>query len=165
MPICIRPLTTDVSGDFIAWAVDPSSKLINSATYGTFFDIRRANTLSDIDFAASRGTIPAQPQPVPLGPASFLGSWFSFNQTKSGEQIDELCVFLFCFCISLTCFQKVGGPDRPVLEKKPERDADGTFAEGVVGATASAASNLAAGAAAVQSSLYNTLSSAMSERG
>jgi hypothetical protein len=96
-----RPLTIDASGDFIAWAEDPVSKLINSATYGTFFDIRRANTLPDIDFSTSRGTIPSQPQPVSLGPASYLGSWFSFNQTKTGEQIDELCVFVlflyFCF--------------------------------------------------------------------
>ena len=27
-----RPLTIDASGDFIAWAVDPVLKLINSAT-------------------------------------------------------------------------------------------------------------------------------------
>jgi syntaxin-binding protein 5 len=46
----------------------PVSKLINSATYGTFFDIRRANTLPDIDFSTSRGTVPSQPQPVTLGP-------------------------------------------------------------------------------------------------
>jgi hypothetical protein len=89
-----RPLTIDASGDFIAWAADPVSKLINSATYGTFFDIRRANTLPDVDFSTTRGTIPSQPQPVSLGPASFLGSWFTFNQTKTGEQIDELCVFV-----------------------------------------------------------------------
>jgi len=148
-PASFQPLTIDASGDFIAWTADPVSKLINSATYGTFFDIRRANTLPDIDFATSRGTIPPQPLPVSLGPASILGSWFSFNQTKSGEQIDEL----------------LGGPDRPVIEKRPERGTGGTPEEGAVGTTASAASTLAASAAAVQSSIYNKLSSAMSERG
>ena len=85
-------MTIDASGDFIAWTADPVSKFINSATYGTFFDIRRANTLPDVDFATNRKTIPAQPQPVSLGPPSFLASWFSFNQTKTGEQIDELCM-------------------------------------------------------------------------
>ena len=161
-----RPLAIDASGDFIAWAADPVSKLINSATYGTFFDFRRANTLPDVDFSTSRGKIPSQPQPVSLGPASFLGSWFSFNQTKTGEQIDELCV-LFCFWVLLLLipFQKVGGPDRPVLEKTTERGDGGTSEEGVAGTTANAASSLAASAAAVQSSIYGRLSSAMGERG
>lgn len=59
----------------------------------------------------------------------------------------------------------MGGPDRPVIEKRPEQGTGGTPEEGVVGTTASAASTLAASAAAVQSSIYNKLSSAMSERG
>lgn len=58
---------------------------------------------------------------------------------------------------------KVGGPDRPVLEKRPERGAGG-ISEGIAGTT-SAASSLAASAAAVQSSIYNKISSAMDERG
>jgi len=145
LPVSSLPLTIDASGDFLAWAADPVSKLINSATYGTFFNIRRANTLPDVDFSTNRGTIPTQPQPLSLGPASFLGSWFSFNQTKTGEQIDEL----------------LGGPDRPVLERRPER---GAAEEGAAG-TASTVSSLAASAAAVQSSIYNSLSSAMNERG
>ena len=100
-----------------------------------------------------------------LGPTSFLGSWFSFNQTtKTGEQIDELCVFrsVFCILLLLISFQKVGGPDRPVLEKTPQRGDGGTSEEGVAGTTAS---SLAASAAAVQSSIYDRLSSAMNERG
>ena len=99
-----RPLVIDASGDFIAWAVDPVSKLIDSATYGTFFDVRRANTLPDIDFSTGQGTIPSQPQPVSLGPASFFGSWFSLNQTKTGEQIDELCVFLLFLYFAFSNF-------------------------------------------------------------
>lgn len=58
----------------------------------------------------------------------------------------------------------MGGPDRPVLEKRSEQGAGGTF-EKVSGTTASAASSLAASAAAVQSSIYDRLSSAMDERG
>jgi syntaxin-binding protein 5 len=104
-----RPLTIDTSGDFIAWAADPVSKLINSATYGTLFDFRRSNTLPDVDFSTSRGTIPSQPQPVPLGPTSFLGSWFSFNQTKTGEQIDELCVFALLLYFASSHFSSKSG--------------------------------------------------------
>jgi predicted AlkP superfamily phosphohydrolase/phosphomutase len=59
----------------------------------------------------------------------------------------------------------VGGPDRPVLEKKSEQGAGGTLGEGVAATTASAASSLAASAAAVQSGIYDRLSSAMNERG
>jgi syntaxin-binding protein 5 len=100
---------------------------------------------------------------VSLGPVSFLGSWFSFYQTtKTGEQIDELCVFLFLllFFPLLTCLQTVGGPDRPVLEKIPKRGAGATSEDGIA-----TASSLAASTAAVQSSIYNKLSSAMNERG
>ena len=105
-----RPLTIDASGDFIAWSTDPVSKLVNSATYGTFFNFRRANTLPDVDFSTSRGRIPSQPQPVSLGPTSFLGSWFSFNQTKTGDQIDDLCVFvLFLLLLLLISLPKWAG--------------------------------------------------------
>lgn len=59
----------------------------------------------------------------------------------------------------------MGGPDRPVLEKRSERGAGGISEEGVAGTTASAASSLAASAAAVQSNIHDRLSSAMNERG
>ena len=75
-----------------------------------------------------------------------------------------MCVF-FLYFGSSNFSSKVGGPDRPVLERRSERDAGGTSEEGVAGTTASAASSLAANAAAVQSSIYDRLSSAMNERG
>jgi len=64
---------------------------MQSAAYGTLFDQRRAYLPPDIDFASTRGAVPAQPQPVSLGPASILGSWFTYNQTLTGAQVDELC--------------------------------------------------------------------------
>ncbi|PPQ66367.1 hypothetical protein CVT26_011086 [Gymnopilus dilepis] len=143
-PITSLPLSIDESGDYLAWTLSPqarSSGVIHSATYGTLFDIRRAYTLPDIDFASSRGPVPPQPQPVSLGPPSVLGSWFSFNQTKTGEQIDTL----------------LGGPDRPIPEKEGEA--------GGAGSAANAASGFVAGAAAVHANLYNKLTSAMNERG
>ncbi|CAA7264832.1 unnamed protein product [Cyclocybe aegerita] len=140
------PLSIDESGDFIAWTQDPrvqtKSTHIHQATYGTFFNVRRVYTPPDIDFASTRGSVPPQPQPVSLGPPSLLGSWFSFNQTLSGDQIDEL----------------LGGPNRPIPQPQSERSKD---SEGV----ASAAAGIAAGAATVQANLYNKLSSAMGERG
>lgn len=115
-----RPLAIDACGDFIVWATDPVTKLINSATYGTFFNFRRANTLPDVDFSTSLGKIPSQPQPVSLGPTSFLGSWFSFNQTKTGEQINELRVFVLflrlCFSFKFL-FKKLADLIDPFLRK------------------------------------------------
>ena len=71
-----------------------------------------------------------------------------------------------CFCFYHlffffpTCLQTVGGPDRPVLEKIPKRAAGATSEDGIA-----TASSLATSAAAVQSNIYNKLSSAMNERG
>ncbi|PPQ79397.1 hypothetical protein CVT25_002667 [Psilocybe cyanescens] len=141
------PLSIDESGDFIAWTLSlqaRSTGVMQSATYGTFFDVRRAYTVPDIDFTAARGTIPPQPQPVPLGPTSILGSWFTFNQTKTGDQIDEL----------------LGGPNRPIpVKANPASSSkDGT-------AEAGAGASFVAGAAAVQANIYNRFASAMNERG
>jgi syntaxin-binding protein 5 len=80
--VCTRPLTIDESGDFIAWSLSSpqgrvsgqqqiSAPHINGATYGTFFDLKRAYTLPDVDFTTTRKAPPSQPQPVSLGP-SFL---------------------------------------------------------------------------------------------
>ncbi|KAJ3517877.1 hypothetical protein NLJ89_g226 [Agrocybe chaxingu] len=143
------PLSIDESGDFVAWTQDPRAQTksthVHQATYGTFFNVRRVYTPPDIDFASTRGSVPPQPQPVSLGPPSLLGSWFSFNQTLSGDQIDEL----------------LGGPNRPILQSQSERSKDSVGAS----TATSTASGIAAGAAAVQANLYNKLSSAMGERG
>ena len=79
--------------------------------------------------------------------------------------MNYVCLFCFCILLLLTSLQKVGGPDRPVLEKISDRDDVGTSEEAVDGTTATAASSLAASTATVQSSIYGRLSSAMNERG
>ncbi|KAH9486242.1 hypothetical protein JR316_0000306 [Psilocybe cubensis] len=143
------PLSIDESGDFIAWTLAAQARsagVMQSATYGTFFDVRRAYTLPVIDFMIGRGTIPPQPQPVPLGPTSILGSWFTYNQTKTGQQIDEL----------------LGGPSRPIpVKPSPASTSKDTPAEG----SSSPGSGIIAGAAAVQANLYNRFAAAMNERG
>lgn len=77
--------------------------------------------------------------------------------------MNYVCLFCFCILLLLISLQKVGGPDRPVLERTSGNG--GTSEEGIVGVTSNAASNLAASAATVQSNIYDRLSSAMNERG
>jgi len=143
-PISSSSLSLDESGDFIAWTPHPSAGTIHQATYGTLFDIRRAYELPDIDFVCTKPVVPAAPQPVSAGPASMLqlGSWFPFNQSMSGAQVDEL----------------LGGPDRPIPVPEQQNHQSGLdIVEGVSG--------VAAAAAATQASLYGRLTSALSERG
>lgn len=83
-----RPPSVDETGDYIAWSQHQTSGTIHQATYCTLFDIRRAYDPPDIEF--TKPVTPAQPQPVSIGPASLLGSWFTFNQTLSGDQVDTL---------------------------------------------------------------------------
>lgn len=92
----IRSISIDESGDFISLRVHPSSGLVQSATYGTLFNFRRTHGLPLVDLVSKKASIPAQPQPVPIGPSSYL-SWFKFNQTLSGQQIDELCTCYYTF--------------------------------------------------------------------
>ncbi|KXN88842.1 hypothetical protein AN958_06711 [Leucoagaricus sp. SymC.cos] len=96
-----RSISIDESGDFISFDLQASSGLIQSATYGTLFNFCRENELPLIDLTSGKVKIPPQPQPVPIGPSSFR-SWFQFNQTMSGQQIDEL----------------LAGPDRPPPVKR-----------------------------------------------
>ena len=84
-------MTIEPGGDFVAFSPDNSAQIMKSLVYGSLFSIRRQYVPPDIDFAVSRGIVPTQPQPVSLGPASLLGAWFSYNQTLSGNAIDELC--------------------------------------------------------------------------
>lgn len=78
-------------------------------------------------------------------------------------------MYVVLLCLCFTTFadfsRKVGGPDRPILEKRPEREAGGTSGEEAVGTAATAASSLAARAAGIQSSIYNKIASAINERG
>lgn len=86
-------LSVDKSGDFIALALHARSGMVQSAIYGTLFDMRRVLPIPDIDLTAGKSSVPAQPQPVSMGPASFLGSWFTISKSLSGSQIDELCAY------------------------------------------------------------------------
>lgn len=87
----LRSISIDEHGDFISFDVHPSSGLVQSATYGTLFNFRRANERPLVDLVNNKAIMPPQPQPVPIGPPSLLGSWFKPNTTMSGQQVDGLC--------------------------------------------------------------------------
>ncbi|KAF9469810.1 lethal giant larvae like, C-terminal-domain-containing protein [Collybia nuda] len=136
-------LSVDETGDYITWTQHPTSGTVHQATYCTLFDIRRAYNPSLIEL--TKPAAPAQPQPVSVGPTSLLGSWFTFNQTLTGEQVDTL----------------LGGPDRPIPESEPRVRGGYTTANEL----AAGVSGVAAATAATQGNLYNRLTSALNERG
>ncbi|KAF9041832.1 hypothetical protein BDZ89DRAFT_1060198 [Hymenopellis radicata] len=145
MPPTVSSLSVDKSGDFVGWNFHPRSGMVQSAVYGTVFNMRRALPMPDFDLTATKGSVPAQPQPVSMAPASLLGTWFAFgNQSVSGAQIDEL----------------FGGPNRPIPQPKPEVTGNSSFS-----GVSQGAASLAASASATQSSLYNRLTSALNDRG
>ncbi|KAG5732833.1 hypothetical protein E4T56_gene2783 [Termitomyces sp. T112] len=141
-------LSVDESGDFVAWNPHPTSGTMDQATYGTFFDIRRAYDLPDIDLGCTKPVVPPAPQPVSLGPASMfqqVGSWLPFKQSMSGAQLDEL----------------LGGPNRPILKSEQSTSRNLSIAADL----SASASEVAATATATQANLYNRITSALSERG
>ncbi|KAK0246422.1 WD40 containing snare-dependent exocytosis protein [Armillaria nabsnona] len=145
LPLMFSTITVDETGDFIGWKCHSRSSFMRRAVYGTLFDMRRSIPLPDIDLTSTKAPVPAQPQPVSMGPTSFLGSWLTFgNQSITGEQADEL----------------LGGPNRPIPQPKTEPSAGASY-EGI----SQGASALAASASATQSSLYERLTSALNDRG
>ncbi|KAF5388500.1 hypothetical protein D9757_004730 [Collybiopsis confluens] len=146
-PLSYLQISCDETGDFLVWIRDPETGLIHQVTYATLFNFRRVDSLPAIDLMSSKPVVSAQPQPVSVGPASILGSWFKFGQsTMSGPQIDVLLYL-------------VGGPDRPVPIQQPQPkpvDASGS---------ARNPSTIADRAATAQNSLYDRLTAALEERG
>ncbi|KAE9409115.1 hypothetical protein BT96DRAFT_953546 [Gymnopus androsaceus JB14] len=136
------PITVDQTGDFFVWARDAKTGLIRQAAYGTLFNFRRIESPPAVDFLSSKPVVPSQPQPVSVGPASILGSWFKFGQSMTGAQVDTL----------------LGGPDRPVPIQQSRPNP-------AVAEDPRDPSQVAEQAAATQSSLYNRLTAALEERG
>ncbi|KAG6813211.1 hypothetical protein H0H92_013098 [Tricholoma furcatifolium] len=147
-PIPMSLFSLDKSGDFMASSFHPNWGTLYQANYGTLFDIRRAYEPPYIDFASSKPVVPPAPQPVSAGPASMLqlGSWFPFNQSMTGAQLDEL----------------LGGPNRPIPQPKQDASSANSYNAASISASAS---QVAAAAAETQANLYNRLTSALSERG
>ena len=155
-----RLFTVDQSGDWVALHSKGQGSQVDTITYGTLFDIRRARPHPRVVLTMKKSNT-SQPQPVSMAPASILGSWISYYQTISGKQVDDLCKSFYCSHLSPPSKDGtvVGGPDRPIVVRAaPKKAEEGTPAEGT-------ATNLAASVAQTQSSLYNRLTAAMNERG
>jgi len=138
-------LSVDITGDFIAFKRDHKSNLIKEVILGSLFNIRRAYGLPDVDFTTTSREVPYPPQPVSAGPQSLLSgaaSWFGMKGGLTGEQIDVL----------------LAGPDRPLPEPPKVQPAARS-------ASPSQAARMSAQMQSTQSSLYNRLASAVSERG
>ncbi|KAK7695037.1 hypothetical protein QCA50_002225 [Cerrena zonata] len=150
-------LSTDGTGDYIEWVRHLPSGLINLAKYGTLFDIRRSAPYAspDVILADETRTVPPQPQPVSIGPASVLSSWWGIitSNTMTGEQIDTL----------------LAGPDRPVPQSyqrpKPHAIGEGPGSSTSINSAANNARYIASSASSAANGLYNRLGAAMAERG
>lgn len=100
-------------------ALHPKTPLISEGFYGTLFKQRRGfYGPPRVDLSAKRGIIPAQPQPVSIGPTSMLGSLMGYigpRQTLTGEEADALRESLLdgtFWADKLIGIQSLAGTDR-----------------------------------------------------
>ncbi|KLO20106.1 hypothetical protein SCHPADRAFT_898161 [Schizopora paradoxa] len=138
----------DDTGDYVDWVFDDTRGMtVSRITMGTLFAMRRVFDEPVVDFASNRKQAGAVPPPIPLGPASLLGSFFNFKKSVSGDQVDAL----------------LAGPKRPL-----EGDAQTTTAA-VNGQwqaqMQTRASAIAAQASQAGNEIYSNLAAALNERG
>lgn len=175
-----RNVSTDPTGDYITFVLDPTTRLTLETRYGTLFGTRRAAPYAPplVDLAFGRPPVPPQPAPVSLEPQSVIGSVLGYlgRGVMSGAEIDVLCEYFMLThvlyfhldrnspCV-LPC--AVAGPDRPEppqsnydpagrvppSSKTTGKDKDNTVK--------SAADSMSSGV----SDLYNKLGTALAERG
>ncbi|KII94277.1 hypothetical protein PLICRDRAFT_36534 [Plicaturopsis crispa FD-325 SS-3] len=136
----------DETGAYIEWMRHRSSALVQRGIFHSLFDLHRAYAKPEYDLTVPKRSVPSQPQPVSTGLASLLGSWFKFNQTMTGDQIDAL----------------LAGPDRPIPEPVHPPAVQGARAAGTSSDSAYAALKAAQGTG---NDIYARLSAAVSERG
>ncbi|KAF9225537.1 hypothetical protein BS17DRAFT_778739 [Gyrodon lividus] len=139
------PISADESGDFIYCDEITGSGVAAKLTLATMYKGRRVYDDLLINLMRSAAAIPPQPQPVPVGPASLLGSWFNLPTSLTGKQLDTL----------------LAGPNRPDPQQQAfshSRDVEatntpnhGTASSGNIEKT--------------RSELYSKLTAAVAERG
>ena len=68
--------------------------IAHKSELGTLFGLRRKTLYHDkvLDILRDKGKLPAQPQPVSMGPATLLGQMYAYvgGQSTTGAQIDAL---------------------------------------------------------------------------
>ena len=92
-PLCrYRSLSIDESGDYIDWTI--KDNIVHKCELGTLFGQRRRTLYQDkvLDILRDKKKLPAQPQPVQMGPATLLGQMYTYvgGQGTTGAQIDTL---------------------------------------------------------------------------
>jgi len=142
-----RSLSVDESGDYIDWTIRDG--IAHKSELGTLFGLRRKTLYHDkvLDILRDKNKLPAQPQPVSIGPATLLGQMYAYvgGQSTTGAQIDAL----------------FAGPNRPIPQpKEPTSTSPGNNQSYADRANATKDS-LSSGT----NDLYSRLGSAMSERG
>jgi len=82
----------DESGDYIDWTINDG--IAHKCELGTLFGLRRKTLYHDkiLDILRDKKKLPAQPQPVSMGPATLLGQVYTYvgGQGSKGAQIDLL---------------------------------------------------------------------------
>lgn len=99
-----RTLSVDESGDYVDWTI--KDDIAHNCELGTLFGLRRKTLYHDkaLDILRDKKKLPAQPQPVSMGPATLLGQMYAFvgGQSTTGAQIDAFRKYstfslLICF--------------------------------------------------------------------
>jgi len=86
-----RTLSIDESGDYVDWTVRDS--IAHKCELGTLFGLRRKTLYHDkvLNILRDKNRLPAQPQPVSMGPTTLLGQMYAFvGSSTTGAQIDTL---------------------------------------------------------------------------
>ncbi|KAF9654319.1 hypothetical protein BDM02DRAFT_3085840 [Thelephora ganbajun] len=142
-----RSLSIDESGDYVDWTIRDG--VVHKCELGTLFGLRRKTLYHDkvLDILRGKNKLPAQPQPVSMGPATLLGQVYAYvgSQSTTGAQIDAL----------------LGGPDRPIPQPKETTSTAPRNNQSYADRASAAKDSIASST----NDLYNRLGSAASERG
>ncbi|TDL26364.1 hypothetical protein BD410DRAFT_836264 [Rickenella mellea] len=139
-------ISLDDTGDYVDWTFDPRTNAVSQISLGTFFKINHPYNDTVVDLAVGRRSLPPQPQPIPLGPTTLLGSLLNYKRSVTGDQIDAL----------------LAGPDRPPIKPSHARIDPESQKQRESKAQAVASQTSGMGSA---SGLYSSLSTALAERG
>ena len=89
-----RRVSADSTGDYLTHVLDPATGIARQTIYGTLFATRRVApyTAPSVDLMVGRGSVPAQPAPVPLEPQTVFGSVLGYlgRGVTTGAEIDAL---------------------------------------------------------------------------
>lgn len=92
-----RSFSIDDTGDYIEWIRNHGG--VSQARLGTLFSLRRQSIYTNqvVNLMVKKKTLPYQPQPISMGPASLLSQMASYvvGQSITGDQADTLRMFSF----------------------------------------------------------------------